>query len=149
VRGTPSASVGRARGPRDASGYAVHGRVTPCHMTTVRSSLPFSSGIKVTTPANRGFVQLFDFSSWRDQPQVLDCGRSESITQPETGLAGRLLLVLLRPAALRDCLGSLRDRRAGRREQLNAKLPRRYYCLSVLSTTRASLWRATEDGLNR
>jgi len=49
VRGTPSASVGRARGPRDAPGYAVHGRVTPGHMTTVPSSLPFSSGIKVTT----------------------------------------------------------------------------------------------------
>ena len=31
MRGTPSASVERARGPRDASGYAVHGRVTPRH----------------------------------------------------------------------------------------------------------------------
>jgi hypothetical protein len=50
MRGTPSASVGRARGPRDASGYAVHGRVTPCHMITGSSSLPISSGIKVTTP---------------------------------------------------------------------------------------------------
>jgi hypothetical protein len=51
VRGTPSASVGCARGPRDASGYAAHGRVTPRHMTTVPSSLPFSLGIKVTTLA--------------------------------------------------------------------------------------------------
>ena len=56
MRGTPSASMGRARGPRDASGYAVHGRVTPHHMTTVPSYLPFSSGIKVTTPGNRGLV---------------------------------------------------------------------------------------------
>jgi hypothetical protein len=53
MRGTPSASAGRARGPRDASGYAIHGRVAPRHMITGSSSLLFSLGIKVTTPAER------------------------------------------------------------------------------------------------
>jgi hypothetical protein len=49
VRRTPSASVRRARGPRDASGYATRTRhPTPHDHESI--SLPFSSEIKVTTP---------------------------------------------------------------------------------------------------
>jgi hypothetical protein len=79
LRGTPSAPVGRARGPRDASGYAVHGRVTPRHMTTVPSPLPFSSGIKVTPPAEpppQSHCSIF--SGWRDQTQGRCCSRTVS-----------------------------------------------------------------------
>jgi hypothetical protein len=52
VRGNPEHVVGTRPGPKGrVSGYAVHRRVTPRHMTTAPSSLPFSSGVKVTTPA--------------------------------------------------------------------------------------------------
>ena len=48
-----------AQGTRPGTQYK---RVTPRHMTMRTFSLPFSSGIKVTTSANRPLVQLFDFS---------------------------------------------------------------------------------------
>ena len=49
--GTPSASVVERPGPKGRVRVRNTKRVTPRHMTMGQPSLPFSSGIKVTTPA--------------------------------------------------------------------------------------------------
>jgi hypothetical protein len=69
VRGTPSASVGRARGQGTRPGTQYMDASPRATWTMVPSSLPFSLGIKVTTPAKLRFVQLSKFQ-WLARPSA-------------------------------------------------------------------------------
>src|SRR5262249_9060909 len=104
----------RAAAIRSSTSLAVrYSRVRATEEFTMVGGEPAST-VKAMNFPHPGFDTE---GKWRVFPQC-HYFLSQSVAATTTGLAGRL--PLFRPSALRDCLGSRRDRRAGRRDQPNA-----------------------------